>query len=444
MNKFLTIFLLITAVRPLSGQDDPKIHIFPLGNTPDSLYRQGYYNEVLPFAFNALQAIGDTTSVACAKAAFRLGELEYLAGRFAASETHLRQGLRLYDRQKKVVDDTTAYLCNALILTLIQNTKWREADSLLEALLARAEQQGTLSDFSRVAMQNTHAYVWHNQRRYQPADSLYQATLHWLESNGYTQTEVYALALWRYGTLLSLYERAEEGLALLYQAIETRAILYGPEHTTIARIYNSIGFTYGQRYEPHKSRDAYLKGIEIYTQKLGPDYYFNSILHYNLACLYAEIGDDALAEKHILGSLDILDKTSGKEQTEYPMFLAVLGVIKQRAGDWKAAERCFSESRELRAKVLTKKHPHYAQSNIYLASLKLEQGLPDEALPLLKEALVLLTETDGPTHTELLSPLHLLAVCHAQQGRYAAADSFLRVADHILEVNFDQIGKKKA
>ena len=139
MNKLLAILLLLSAVRPLAGQDAPKTHIFPLGAAADSLYRQGYYNAVLPFAFNALQAIRDTTSVACAKAAFRLGELEYLAGRFAASETHLRQGLRLYDRQKKAVDDTTAYLCNALILTLIQNTKWREADSLLESLLARAE-----------------------------------------------------------------------------------------------------------------------------------------------------------------------------------------------------------------------------------------------------------------------------------------------------------------
>jgi CHAT domain-containing protein len=425
-------------------QSHQNVRIFSLGRIPDSLYLEGYYNEVLPYALTAVRAIQDTTSTDYAKAAFRLGELEYLAGRFKISEGNLRKGLAVFDRQKKVVDDTTASICNALILCLIQNTKWQEADSLLQTILARAEKDGIVSDYSRVAMQNTLGYVWHNQRRYPPADSLYQTTLKRLEENRQTNTEVYALALWRYGTLLILYERFEEGTALLYKAVETRTKIYGPDHPTTARIYNSIGFSYGQRYEPFKCRDAYMKGLEIYTQKLGRDFYFNSILHYNLACIYVDIGDDAQAEKHIQGSLDIIYKTSGKEQTEYPMFLAVLGVIKQRNGDWKAAERCFSESRDLRAKILNKNHPHYAQSNIYLANLKLDQGLPEVALPLLEEAMAVLTEIDGPAHTSLLYPLQLLAICKAQQGQYAAADSLLQVADHILEINFDRIGKKQA
>jgi CHAT domain-containing protein len=311
-------------------------------------------------------------------------------------------------------------------------------------MLAKAEKDKVVSDYSRVAMQNTLGYVCHNQRRYTPADSLYQLTIRWLEENHQTDTEVYALALWRYGTLMSLYERFDEGIPLLFKAVETRTRIYGPDHPTIARIYNSIGFSYAQLYEPFKGRDAYMTGLGIYTKKLGQDFYFNSILHYNLACVYVDIGDDNQAEKHIQGSLDIIFKTSGKEQTEYPMFLAVLGVIKQRNGDWTAAERCFSESRDLRARILTKKHPHYAQSNVFLANLKLDQGLPEVAQPLLEEALAVLKEIDGPTHTSLLYPLQLLAICKAQQGQYSAADSLLLAADHILEVNFDRVGKKQA
>ena len=83
MNRLLIFLISLSVVRPICGQDDPEILVFPLGSTPDSLYRAGCFRKALPYALSAFDALGNKPvldTATYARAMYRLGVIEYQSG----------------------------------------------------------------------------------------------------------------------------------------------------------------------------------------------------------------------------------------------------------------------------------------------------------------------------------------------------------------------------
>lgn len=98
--KITVICLMLMTVlgRVAASQSFENIRVFPLGETPDSLYRAGYYRKVLPDAESAFAALGNlpvADTAAYARAMFRLGEIEYQAGYYDRAFPHLQDAFSL-------------------------------------------------------------------------------------------------------------------------------------------------------------------------------------------------------------------------------------------------------------------------------------------------------------------------------------------------------------
>ena len=448
MHKHLIfITLLVIFSVQAFGQSYENIQIFPLGTTADSFYREGCYIKVLPYASAALKQVYEqspTDTILLAKALYRLGEVEALSGLHKTADEHLSHGFSYYFSRFGMGNDTAARMCWVLSKNMIEIYRWHEADSLIQNALELAKYNPKVSDFARTTLWWSWGNIKHNQRKYQEAEKIYRETLHWWETNDQTQNEEYAQALWALAGLLNLQDQVEDALVLFQRSVDLRKIIFSEKHPSIARIYNGIGFTYSKMGNWFKARDYFLKSLQLYTEKLGDNFEFNSVVLYNLSNLYLELGDDTEAEKYLKRGLPIVESTYGKNDPVYTMFLSVLGQVKQRQRAYVEAENYYSEAKALRLKLLGAKHPYFSASTIDLAMLFLENGNPQKALPMLEEALSAQIEIEGQYHTSVLSTLQNLAVCYAQMNDFQKADSILTVTGGLLQQFYGNEGKALA
>jgi CHAT domain-containing protein/Tfp pilus assembly protein PilF len=448
MYKYV-MFLNLLAMfsMPAFGQSYENIKIFPLGATADSLYREGIYNKVLPYASAALKQVleqSPTDTILLAKALYRLGEVENLAGLHKIAGKHLNNGFSYYFRRFGMGNDTAARMCWILSKCLLENYRWQEADSFIQNAIELAKINPNVSGFARTTLLWSWGNIKHNQRKYQEAEKIYRETLHWWETNDQTQNEEYAQALWALAGLLNLQDQGDDALILFQRSVDLRKIIFNEKHPNIARVYNGIGFTYSKKGDWFKARDYYLKSLQLYIERLGDNYEFNSVVMYNLTNLYLELGDDAEAEKYLKRGLPIVDSTYGRNDPVYSMFLTALGQVKQRQRAYMEAETYYTEAREQRLQLLGSKHPYYAASTLDLAMLFLEWGDSRQALPLLEQALSIQKEVEGASHTSVLNTLQRLAVCYAQMNDFEKADSILTVTGGLLQQFYGNEGKELA
>ena len=448
MYKYV-IFLSLLAMfsMPAFGQSYENIKIFPLGATADSLYREGIYNKVLPYASAALKQVlehSPTDTILLAKALYRLGEVENLAGLHKMAGEHLNNGFSYYFLRFGMGNDTAARMCWILSKCLLENYRWQEADSFIQNAIELAKINPNVSGFARTTLLWSWGNIKHNQRKYQEAEKIYRETLHWWETNDQTQNEEYAQALWALAGLLNLQDQGDDALVLFQRSVDLRKIIFSEKHPSIARVNNGIGFTYSKKGDWFKARDYYLKSLQLYIERLGDNYEFNSVVMYNLTNLYLELGDDAEAEKYLKRGLPIVDSTYGRNDPVYSMFLTALGQVKQRQRAYLEAETYYSEAREQRLQLLGSKHPYYAASTLDLAMLFLEWGDSRQALPLLEQALSIQKEVEGASHTSVLNTLQRLAVCYAQMNDFEKADSILTVTGGLLQQFYGNEGKELA
>ena len=149
------------------------------------------------------------------------------------------------------------------------------------------------------------------------------------------------------------------------------------------------------------------------------------------------LADYSHAQEWFERLLKIREK-EGKEDTELALVLGRLATLHQYQGDYKTAEPLFKRSLEINEKTLGKNHPDVAATLNNLALLYKSQGRYEDAEPLYKRALEIWEKSLGKEHPHVAAALNNLAGLYRAQGRYEDAEPLYQRA---LEIKEKSLGK---
>jgi CHAT domain-containing protein/tetratricopeptide (TPR) repeat protein len=431
------IFLCLTALgyQHAQSQSFANILIFPLGETVDSLYRAGYFRKVLPYAESAFAVFGDrpvSDTAAYAKAMYRLGEIEYQSGYYDRAFPHLQGAFSLYYGLSGMNDDTCARMCCALSMALSRAIRWEEADSLLTRMIVEAEGNQGVSEFARLSLRWCQGTIYHNQRKYEQAQQIYESCQAGWEALGSIQTEEYCAGIYQLSGLASLADDVETSMRLDSIGLAISRQIYGNDHPVNALFLNGIAMNNMTLGNWGKSIAYYEESISILREKKGADSWILGIITFNLGNVYLEIGDYDHARRLYEQVLKIILNTHGKKHSDYPMLLSALGRVVLLQKDYDTAEILYQESLQARIEILGKGHPYYPAGLSDLASVYLDKNQPERAYPLLVEALAAQIAIDGPRHSSVAVTLQQIGLCRLLEGRYVEADSIMGLSGQLF------------
>jgi CHAT domain-containing protein/tetratricopeptide (TPR) repeat protein len=272
-------------------------------------------------------------------------------GRYGESEKHYLQAI---DNQRRLAeqkpDDEIGLLSNLAVLYMI-NTRYAEAEPLLKRALTLAEKD---------------------------------AERDWLAekmklSNDSQQAEVGRRML----NLANLYfkmKRYDDSGALANRALDIFRRVYGEVHPEVARARNDLGML-NIATGDFAAAESHLTGaldiaLGIYGDKPQPlvaEYYSG------LAYLYERTGKHNQALTFSRHSLDILEKTVGKNNPRTLRCLNSIAVIQANLGNFKQAEQILRDVLESTRILMGEKHESLASGMSNLASVLAVQGKHGEA-----------------------------------------------------------------
>lgn len=444
MNRLLIILMLLSFVRPICSQDDPEILVFPLGSTPDSLYRAGYFRKALPYAMSAFDAFGykpvlDTATYA--KAMYRLGVNEYQAGYYDRAFPHLKEAFSLYYGATGMNDDTCARMCCALAHALVRALHWEEDDAMLTRMIAEAEKSPGVSVFARTSLRWCQGNVYHNQRKYAQARQIYEQCKADWEAISATRTGEYCLMIYALSALYEQLDDTDKSMQLDRTGLELHRQVYGAGHPGEALFINGLAHKNRLLENWTEAMAFYEEIIRILREKVGDDAWLLGMVYFNMGILNRQLGDYAQAEYFHELALRISLQSHGKSHSEYPMIISELGRTAQLRGDLDKADSLLNVSLLSRIDILGKKHPFYPAGLMDVAALYLEKNQPDAAYPLLSEALKVQIEIEGPRHSSVVATLQKIAYCSLLQGRFAEADSVMRLSGDLFGAIYGDDGQ---
>lgn len=435
MNRLLIFLVSLSVVRPICGQDDPEILVFPLGSTPDSLYRAGCFRKALPYALSAFDALGNKPvldTATYARAMYRLGVIEYQSGYYDRAFPHLREAFSLYYAVTGMNDDTCARMCCALAHALVRALHWEEDDAMLTRMIAEAEKSPGISGFARISLRWCQGNVYHNQRKYAQARQIYEQCKAGWEALGATGTGEYCLMIYALSALYEQLDDTDKSMQLDKTGLEIHRQVYGPGHPGEALFINGLAHKNRLLENWTEAMAFYEETIRILREKVGDDAWLLGMVYFNMGILNRQLGDYAQAEYFQQQALKISLQSHGNSHSEYPMIISELGRIAQLDGHLHKADSLLNLSLQARIDILGKKHPFYPAGLMDLAALYLEKNQPDAAYPLLSEALKMQIETEGPRHSSVAATLQKIAYCRLLQGQFAEADSVMRISEDLF------------
>jgi tetratricopeptide (TPR) repeat protein len=278
-----------------------------------------------------------------------------------------------------------------------------------------------------------------------PADSLLAATI---ESTG--------------GTIAFRVGRYDEALAAYQKAHDLVVAAYGPQHPQVARSLSDIGNIYKDRDDFPRALDYYNQALALLDKSVAADHPLRGAVEGNLALVFLEQRkyDEALAHqrsaiailekangpdhpsvglelnnialtliysKHAQDALPYLEraralfvKTAGPEHLDVAMTEHNLGLAYRQLKDDARAESHFRASIAIREKVAPE-HPELARTEAVLAAMLTGTNRFDDAVDLLRRAIVIYDKVHGPTSPLLAKPLLDLGWTLNQQKKYAEA-----------------------
>lgn len=442
MKRSLVYFCLIS----IWGQDAlaqsyANIKVFPLGETADSLYREGYFRKVLPYAQHAFASFGDmpvSDTSTYAKAMYRLGEIEYQSGYYDLAFPHLQGAFSLYYGQSGMIDDICARMCCALSHAMIRELRWADDDAMLTRMIAEAERSKGVSEFARISIRWCQGNVYHNQRKYAEAKEIYERCKTNWEVIEATKTEEYCLMLDVLSALYNQMDNEEKAMQLDLTGLDIHHQVYGARHPGSAIFLNALAEN-NRRLENWSVSMAYYEElIAILREKIGEDNWMLGLVLFDLGYLNTQIGDYKQAEHLEEEALKITLAAHGKSHPEYAMIISGLGRLAQLQGNLDKADSLFQESLQVRIETLGKRHPYYPGGLSELASVYLDKNQPNTAYPLLTEALAAQKNLEGPRHSSVAMTLQQMALCKLLEARYAEADSMMGLSGELFRTIFGE------
>ena len=155
-----------------------------------------------------------------------------------------------------------------------------------------------------------------------------------------------------------------------------------------------------------------------------------------LSGLFADT-DPYVREERALTMRELVDRglervrdELGDDPVIQAQLLEVLGLASAGQGDGERAVEALEEAVELRRRAQGPRHPATGRAMRSLAFTLLHQGRPDEAAPLVDEALSIAEESVGPEAIETAEALFVLGMLHSARGELeGSAEAYRRVVE---------------
>jgi len=458
--KQAVVALLLAAACTLPGQE-------PDWDALDRQIEQLYVKGDLPGAVRVAKLAVDAASTPkqSGRSLDRLGFLYYNTGNLKDGEALLRQGLAV--RREKLGADSADYAesANDLALFCRDTRKYPEAQALAEEAVAvrtrvlgandplvaetletlgsiysgEGEYEKSAATFERArAIYESHidaknpappeygtllvnlAGNYHRLGKFHQAELDFDTALDVLRKTIGPTHPIYATSLMGPGNLemeIGNYAAAEkfydEAAPLLKTSLGETHPIYVQLLDHRAVLYQAMGNRTG-------AESDYRTALELRKKIYGPDHVLIAATLRNYGrFVYSRNPEEG--ERLLREAVVIYGKASNRPAFEYANTLLALGEAERKRGDFPDAREAFQQARDVAAQGLGPKHPVYANA---LASLALvHEALHEdaEAGDQLRQAIAIVTESEGEYHPDLGRYVGDLAALYDRQGNYGAA-----------------------
>jgi tetratricopeptide (TPR) repeat protein len=307
-------------------------------------------------------------------------------------------------------------------LALVGKGRYREAQPLLEKVLAvrrkvlGEEHPDTAQSYNNIAF-NLNA-----QRRYREAEEGFKKALdiyrkvsgeeHPDTANSHNNVAANLNAQGR-------YKEAEEGYN---KALDIRRKVLGEEHLDTASTYNPIARNLNALGRYTEAEAAHKKVLDICRKVLGEEHQYTAAAYNNLAANLASQGRHKDAEEGYKKALDICRKVLGEGHPDTVTSYQNVATNLHAQRRYKEAAQGFKKALDIYRKVLGEEHPLTATSYNNFAVNLTAQGQYAEAVEVYQKALAIRQKVLGEEHPDTARSYDNLAASLDAQGRYKEAE----------------------
>jgi tetratricopeptide (TPR) repeat protein len=273
------------------------------------------------------------------------------------------------------------------------------------------------------------AQIHQEQKNYDMALELYEESLSAGEAAlGEYHSEI-AMLLNRMGNFHFERERLSDALKCYKRGLRIEKKVLPPDHPNIVVTYSNLGEIHRQRSEWNEAATMYSEALEILKRKhAGED---NSEVATTLntiglihdqrgeACLSLHYLQDALCMRRRLAATSAEDKD--QPNLDVAATLVYIGTILYRKSLFPAAIELFTESLQIRQKILGKDHRDTAFVMYNIALVHQQRGDYDQSIEFYTETLRIEKVVLGERHKDVCMTLFKLGEVNKAAGKTAEA-----------------------
>jgi eukaryotic-like serine/threonine-protein kinase len=256
-----------------------------------------------------------------------------------------------------------------------------------------------------------------------------------------------------------LYIRGEydEAKSMLVELIDIRRRILGPNHADVAKNLHRFGLLLRCRGEFQESERAFREALDIYGKWLGTDHRVYGAVESSLAHVLEDEGNAADAELLYRAALTVLNEQRIAKDRMVVETLRALAALLHRWHETVPAETLAREAVEIcRIHPSEFQDPNAAACLRTLGVILLDQGRPDEAEPVLREALGNLSLPEDwsiappakiplPVRDRMAATARCaLGACLTQKGEYEEAEALLLGSLDVLDGACGKVGEYEA
>ena len=305
--------------------------------------------------------------------------------------------------------------------------------SLLDAGAERIQKELSAQPEVQIEMLTVIGRVYEQLGEYDKAKPLFEQALATARRAVGPEHVLIAQSLHNLGALRRVMGDADAGAPLLEEALAMRRKLLGPEHRDVADTLSELAYLHEMRtdgtFEP-RVREA----LAIRRKVLGNDHpdTISSLNDLGLFLLLAK-NDVAGAEPLLRECLAANRKLLGEDHPDTGTAMANVGLAMNAKGNYAESEELYRQAVAISRKSLGDRHVDVGIKLYNLSKPLRSQGKYEESAAALNEAMEITRPALGADHPRMIRFLVALAMVRMDQGQPKVAEPMLRHALAVRE-----------
>ena len=353
-----------------------------------------------------------------------LGKLYYQLGVFDRSEALLMQ---TQDEARAAFgsdSSPTARVQSALAYLLTDQSRFDEAQAIIEPSLELSRRRNDLTDITEGL--DTLAHLRYEQGRFAESLAIRKELLAAVtQLHGEHSSEV-ARLFNSLGACEMQLENFAEARRLLSEGLRRQRTILGAEHPTIANTLAMLGTLANREGDPAEAEAHQREALAIRMQIFGerhPDVPL-SLDQIAMSVARQNRNDEALALYE--RALEARRATLGARHAQVADTLTNLSTLDYKLGDLDSAIARQREALDIYLQAYGERHPRVANATSNLAVMLREVRRFDEAEQLLQRSLAIRLALSGPDHTDVAVALLHMGTLDRMRNRLVSAEEKFR------------------